>query len=267
MQNLPAALHVAAMSDTGRVREHNEDAVWTGRGVVRDGAWSGSFATDELEGLVLAVADGVGGAAAGEIASRRVAQEMAARIDAASRASPPDDEVLRGVAVEVNDLLLREADRHPDRRGMATTYTAIHVASSATRWLNAGDSRLYGFSRGELRQITRDHTLREETGDPSIPGNIITNCFGTEEGFRVDIAPLDLSGSALFLLCSDGLSDYADMDRAAAVLGETFDECERSDDPQGCRDVLERSARTLVDLALNGGGGDNVSLLIALPRS
>lgn len=265
MENLPAALHVAAMSDTGRVRDHNEDAVWTGRGVVREGSWSGTFGADEVDGLVLAVADGVGGAAAGEVASRWVALEMAARIAAASRESAPDDVVIRGVAMEVNSALLREADRRPDRRGMATTYTAVHLSSSATRWLNAGDSRLYTFTDGALRQVTRDHTLREEMGDPSIPGNIITNCFGTGDGFRVDIAPLELSGAELLLICSDGLSDYADMDRAATLLGETAECARRADGAGAAVDILERTAQMLVELALNGGGGDNVSVLIARP--
>ena len=112
-----------------------------------------------------------------------------------------------------------------------------------------------------MEQISRDHTLREERGDPSIPGNIITNCFGMPDDFRLDVGVLDPGGCDAMLLCSDGLSDYADMSRVGELLRDLPD---RDPDDEDAR-YLEPVARAMLDAALAGGGGDNVTLLIVRP--
>lgn len=270
MVNLPTAIDVAAISDTGRTREQNEDAVWIGDSVFRSDCRSRRIGPDETDGIVLAVADGVGGAAAGEVASRWVAEQMAKRIGAIAgphatasprRAAGVETELKR-VASQVNEELIREGNRRPSRRGMATTWTGIVISSVFTGWMNAGDSRLYCSHGGRVDQVSRDHTLREERGDPSIPGNIITNCFGMPDDFRLDVGALDPGSCDALLLCSDGLSDYADMDRVSELLRDLPDEDE---DENGAR-YLEPIARSMLDEALAGGGGDNVTLLIVRPR-
>ncbi len=269
MQQLPAAIDVAAVSDTGRVRRNNEDAVWMGGGFFRTGVRSARFDLRGRSGPLLAVADGVGGAAAGEIASKRVVEMMANRVTD-DELPEADDELLKRLkqhAESVNRELVADARRQSGREGMATTYTAI-LFGATSLWLNAGDSRLYALRGDEFGQISRDHTLREESGDPSIPGNIITNCFGTAEGFYADGGVLDTDGVDAFLLCSDGLSDYADMSRVAEVLRAVIARHEQDRDavpPDDAAVYLEQAAGAALQLALEGGGGDNVSLLIARP--
>ncbi|MFW5850279.1 MAG: PP2C family protein-serine/threonine phosphatase [bacterium] len=259
MTKLPAAIDVAAISDTGRVREHNEDAVWLGDRFFRSGLQTSRFEGDEVERLVLAVADGVGGAAAGEVASRFVAERMAARLAAADAPETFEEleEFVQAVAAEVNASLEAEASTDPERAGMATTYTGLFLTSAACVWMNAGDSRVYALRDGVLRQLNVDHTLRQELNDPSIPGNIITNCYGHQDGFRMDVGSVDLEDADLYIVCSDGLSDYADMERATEILARAAVD----GDPERLADAAEQ----LLDLALSGGGGDNVSFLIARP--
>jgi protein phosphatase len=286
MVRLPVAVEAAAASDTGRVREQNEDAVWLGDEFFRTGIRTARYDGDLVNGLLLAVADGVGGAAAGEVASQFVAERMAAAIRELDPAPDRSDlrSELQRLSGRVNDELTHEARRGTGRSGMATTYTGLYFSESACVWLNAGDSRLYALRDGRLRQVTRDHTLREEMNDPSIPGNIITNCYGHQDGFRMDTGVLDPQAADLYLLCSDGLSDYADMDRVTEVLagvgrgeraaslrrapsdGEAGAAAEAAPNPdsESTRD-LEQAARALVELALTGGGGDNVTIVIARP--
>ena len=269
MQHLPAAIDVAAVSDTGRVRRNNEDSVWMGGSFIRTGVRSARFELAARSGLLLAVADGVGGAAAGEVASQRVVEMMADRVAADEFPDAADElmDRLKQYAGAVNRELVAEARRRPDREGMATTYTAVLLGATGV-WMNAGDSRLYALRGDQLVQMSKDHTLREESGDPSIPGNIITNCFGTAEGFYADTGEIDADNADAFLLCSDGLSDYADMGRVADVLRAVIGrhEQDRGDVPPDDAAVyLEHAARAALQLALEGGGGDNVSLLIARP--
>lgn len=268
MYAFPASLDVVGLSDTGRVREHNEDALWMGDHFFRTGSRSRRFSADELVGRLLAVADGVGGAAAGEVASEWVSNQMAERVAAGLAEAADRDlaEILTRIGRDVNGELIEEGSRQPGRTGMATTYTALLFRRDRTLWMNAGDSRLYLFGDGELRQVSRDHTLREETGDPSIPGNIITNCFGTRNEFRLDVGGLDLAGASLAMLCSDGLSDYADMSRVAAVLADLERAGAAPDDEEKALAALEDAAAQLLRLALVGGGGDNVSFMIARPN-
>ncbi len=246
-------LDVAATSDTGLVRRNNEDAIWLVNRFIRSGLHSLEITDIPDDGLLLAVADGVGGAAAGEVASRWVCEQMARRIHEESPvdvAAVPDR--LREIASSVNADLLRVSEADPHRRGMATTWTAVLVFPSRAFWLNAGDSRLYRLAHGELEQVSRDHTLREERGDPSIPGNIISNCFGNAVGFYLDVGEIDLTTCDGFLLCSDGLSDYADLGRAHELV-------RRTEDPR-------TAAQGLLQLALDGGGGDNITLVLARHR-
>jgi PPM family protein phosphatase len=263
MTTLPTTIDIAAISDTGRVREHNEDAVWFGDGFFRSGFRSRRVVEPEIDGLLLAVADGVGGAAAGEVASKWVCEQMAALIAGIHGEERAVLEArLKRTASRVNDELVRQGDRRPGRRGMATTFTGVLFSASWSCWLNAGDSRFYCARNGELSQVSRDHTLREERGDPSIPGNIITNCFGTPDEFYLDVGSLDPFSCDAFLLCSDGLSDYADMARVAGILAEL--PSPPPDDETAA--YLEPAARDILDSALAGGGGDNVTLLIARPH-
>ena len=254
--DLPLRIEVAGLSDVGLIREQNEDALWIDDHMLRDDSESCIVQVPERTNpLMLAVADGVGGAAAGEVASAFVVRHMA-RVCLDDDAGVITSAGLREEADRVNDLLLLEGERRTEWRGMATTFTAIVFAPSCQCWIHAGDSRLYGVSEGSLSQISRDHTLREISGDMSVPGNIIVNCFGSAPRFYVDTGTLTPSRTELYMLCSDGLSDYADMAAVEQELVKTAADPSRS---------LSRCAEDLAELARLGGGADNISLILVRP--
>ena len=220
-------------------------------------------------GVLLAVADGVGGEAAGEVASRYVLEKLGAIVTDA----PGDVELQKlaqwfsDVGAALNASLCEQAEATPGRHGMATTLTGLYIAGTRRCWVNAGDSRLYALSGGKLVQVSRDHTLREVTGNPRIPGNIIVNCFGTKNRFYLDTGVLPADAS-LFLLCSDGLSDYADagqLERIVREAGGVLESGAPGRDGQE-RKALADAARKLVDAALAGGGGDNITAVLVWVR-
>lgn len=251
----------AAASDVGLVRSRNEDGVWLGDNFLRTGHGSVSLdAAAVRRGVFLAVADGVGGAAAGDVASRFVLEEMASFIDDAPHPLMPESAGpwMQQAAAAVNDQLAARGESRDELRGMATTLTGIYFQGPLACWINAGDSRLYALRGGSLTQISRDHTLREMTGDPQIPGNIITNCFGTQNEFYLDVGELLPADDLTYLLCSDGLSDYTEH----ATLDSIVKECAM---PQSLAD-LDAAAARLVTAAKAGGGGDNITCMVVRHR-
>ena len=130
---------------------------------------------------------------------------------------------------------------------MGTTLVALVFLSGEGFRVHAGDSRLYRFRGGLLTQITRDHSLREETGDPSVPANIITNSLGAGEYCFGEVSPLadQVRLGDRFLLCSDGLHDYVNRDRIELAFA-----------------AREGVAAALVKLAHAAGAPDNVSAVI-----
>lgn len=237
---------IAGVSDVGRVRSRNEDGMWLADVFVRTGVRT--RVVEPRDPVVVAVADGVGGAAAGDVASRFVLERFARELPVPRI----DEQAIRATATEVNNALVRQALQNPSHSGMATTLTGVVISESDVYWFNAGDSRLYRV-RDHLTQVSRDHTLRELMGDPSIPGNIIANCFGGESDFSIDVAPLPDEDRCL-LLCSDGVSDYAnptELQEAAALAGDAADVEE-----------LAGVANRVVEAALAGGGGDNATCIL-----
>jgi serine/threonine protein phosphatase PrpC len=257
--DLPVIMDVAAASDVGLVRPQNEDVIWFADHIVRDTSEEQRYRmTERQRGLMVAVADGVGGAAAGEVASAFVARRMAALYLRSEEGEAESlIESLKLIARQVQGELMIEATSNPEYRGMATTYTGVVFSPLGQCWIHAGDSRLYGVHRGEVRQISRDHTLREISGDMSIPGNIIVNCFGCSASFYADAGTLHPATADLYMVCSDGLSDYAPVPQMEAELLQ----CAASPE-----EALSYSVGRLVDLAKAGGGADNISLALIRPR-
>jgi len=172
-----------------------------GGGFLRTGQRSATLVVAAGQSVFLAVADGVGGAAAGDVASRFVLDEMASLIDDAPAPLTTDTAGpwFKQTANAVNDALVRRGESRDELLGMATTLTGIYFGEQATCWINAGDSRLYALRGESLTQVSRDHTLREMTGDPRIPGNIITNCFGTQNEFYLDVGTLSPADDLVYL--------------------------------------------------------------------
>lgn len=241
----------AMLSDPGRVRGYNEDAC----------------AADEDAGLFV-VCDGMGGAAAGEVASEmasRILLEQAGRLAAVkdgseSNADPQVTAWLRESLKAANAAVYRESQRHANRRGMGTTLVALCIAPDArTVWtVNVGDSRCYRLRAGHLEQLTEDHSLVEEQvrigsmtsaeAARSPMRNVITRAVGSHAEVEPDISRLGTEPGDLYLLCSDGLvRELKDQDIQRLLAGGGD---------------LSHMARTLVDEANRMGGEDNITVLL-----
>jgi serine/threonine protein phosphatase PrpC len=230
-------LRCAARSETGR-RANNEDAV---------------FCSPRL----VAVADGVGGAAAGEVASGWAINEMMTLEK--SRLTIALDVALRGAVQRANSALGFLTECRPGLSGMATTLTAVALSNDGDYVIaNVGDSRTYLYRAGELRQVTRDQSLVQElidrgaiTPDQAREHPQRSVVLESLDGARRTIGESDLHrarpGDRL-LLCSDGISDYLTDDEIAEALRT----------PSGAT-----AARQLVDRALDAGSRDNVSAAVA----
>ncbi|GAA1973735.1 hypothetical protein GCM10009798_38680 [Nocardioides panacihumi] len=221
-------------------------------GLVRDGNEDSGFAAPYLQ----LVADGVGGAAAGEVASATTAYVVSAMVAADPGADPAT--LLRRSVAEAH-LQLREGVRRcPEWAGMATTLTAVVAHDGQFHLLHVGDSRAYLLRGGELAQLTDDHTLVQSLIDDGLLSeegaadfafrSVVLRAVSGEAPVEPDVRRLDLSPGDRLLLCSDGLSDLvpADVIRDALLTGD-----------------LEDATAALVDAALAAGGRDNVTCLVA----
>ncbi|MCZ7527900.1 MAG: Stp1/IreP family PP2C-type Ser/Thr phosphatase [Acidimicrobiia bacterium] len=221
-------------TDVGRVREENEDG----------------FLVDERVGLY-AVADGMGGHRAGEVASATALEALRASVAAGS--------AVRDAVLAANAAVHEKAAGDAELAGMGTTLTAATLAAGGTLLVaHVGDSRAYVLRDGELRQVTVDHSLVEElvregrltpeqaTVHPH--RSIITRALGVDAEVEVDLYSVELRPGDRVLLCSDGLTSMVRPDGVATVL-------RREDD-------AERAARALVDTANAAGGEDNITVVV-----
>lgn len=242
-------LHIQAITDTGRVREHNEDRFLLGDDILGEGSQEVKVTLQNTTPYLVAVADGMGGHNAGEVASEMVLLLMREKIRSL-RPGLTDNELASAVeswAVEVHSRVLEEGERLPERKGMGTTLVGVLFYNSLAYYLNAGDSRLYRLRDGYLAQITRDHSLRELAGRDHAPSNIIVNSFGGGADVFIDFAPVSktLFDGDVLLLCSDGLSD---------MLGD--------DEIETIMNTSEEPLLALAAEANNRGGKDNISVVI-----
>ncbi len=241
------------MSDTGRIREHNEDTI----------------GTDSDIGLVV-LADGMGGYKAGEVASgiavrtvmtllkEAVEREDLTLRDPASDLSRPGI-LLRDAINRANKIIYQTARTQPNCEGMGTTVVAGLFFDDKLTVAHVGDSRLYCQRAGELRQVTQDHSLLQELvargfytpeeAQRAASKNYVTRALGVEPTVEVDVTEVPVLKDDLFLLCSDGLSDMIE-DEDIHLTISTFG------------GNLETLARQLVLLSNENGGRDNVSIVV-----
>jgi serine/threonine protein phosphatase PrpC len=227
----------SALTDTGRRRPHNED----------------TFVCDPP---LFAVADGVGGAQAGEIASRLAAAALEAR--------PPGSygtNTLTELILEANSLIYARAIGDPEAAGMGTVVTALLVDEPAGTVAvgHVGDSRAYRIRNGVLEQLTPDHSLvgelvragrlSTEEAEQHPHRSVITRAVGTEPVVEVHTETLDALPGDLYLICSDGLTDLVRDERILELI-ETA-----GDDP-------EVAVQSLVDAANSAGGIDNITVVL-----
>jgi PPM family protein phosphatase len=230
----------AAITDRGLKRPSNEDAFGY-----------------SVEHGVYVVCDGMGGAAAGEIASSLAVDEVMKLLTSRDGANPLPTDAEQAVAA-ANQAIFARAERSNKLSGMGTTMVAL-LASERQAWMvNVGDSRGYQLRKGRLQQITVDHSLVEEQVrlgrlDPvdalrSPLRNVITRALGTQSAVTADIFELETEPGDLFLLCSDGLT---------RELSDTFIESLLS-----VGAPLEELCSRLVSAANQAGGHDNVTCLL-----
>src|SRR5579875_366433 len=230
---------IAAFTHRGRVRRRNEDTVVVGDWISPPDMAEPRAARFSLSApLLCAVADGLGGHRAGEVASRRAAEMFAAAV-----AELTSTEGVVACLGCINDALYRAMADDPARAGMGTTIVGIVLATRMV-WFNIGDSRLYRFRGGELTQVSIDYT----TAAP--PTGMLTQCLGGAmhgAPVRPHVGGFPAAGGLRLLLCSDGLTDMLEDADIADCLSLPPAEA-----------VAE-----LFDLAMRAGGLDNVSIVLA----
>lgn len=229
-----------------------------------------SFLADEKRGI-FAVADGVGGAQAGEVASR-TAMEV---LDEAFRhqVNGSDIEDLMEIAIQrANASIHRMAQEHPKLSTMATTVVALHLDGHRATIGHVGDSRLYRLAPdGELHRETRDHSVVEEevragrmtkeqaAHHPS--RNVISRALGAEDGVEVDMNTLDVEDGTAFLLCSDGITRHIQDDEIRELLGSRMSLEEVCDEMK--RRCYERGAEdNLTAVVVRVGAPENAGVVI-----
>lgn len=237
---------VACKTDLGRVRENNEDK------------FEYFLPEDEAalasRGLVFLVCDGMGGHAAGQIASELTAKTF---IDVyLNHPSTEATVAMAGAVSAANRFVLDVARAVPSRRGMGTTLSGLILLQDQVYTVQVGDSRIYRLRAGEMAMLTQDHTYIEEAIRMGIPlqeealtkyKHVLTRAVGTEDAVNPDIEFHDSRVGDLYLLCSDGLLNHVSDDQIAEVM--------RTHSPS-------EIAWKLVGMALLGGGSDNTTVMV-----
>lgn len=232
-------LSIGASTDVGLRRSLNEDALFVGS-------------------KVLAVADGMGGHAAGDVASA-IAVRRVGELERRDELRPSD---IHEALNSANDDIVQHASSHPDCAGMGTTIAGIAVVtlSGSDHWavFNIGDSRVYRYVDGVTRQATTDHSeVAELVAEGQITPaearlhplrNVITRSLGVDPAQAVDLWVLPPSPGERYLVCSDGLTTEVDDATVSSVLSTVDDPVE--------------AARQLVALANEAGGRDNITVVV-----
>ncbi|NGX54838.1 MAG: Serine/threonine phosphatase stp [Chlamydiae bacterium] len=229
------------MSDIGHVRENNEDA------------WK---AIPKM-GLFM-VADGVGGQVGGQVASQEAVSYLGESFHDLEKG-----EMARTIQ-KTNAWIYQKGQGDPTLRGMGTTICCLYFKNEEAVLGHVGDSRIYLLREGALKQLTKDHSLFGELMSLDIMKpeeakhfpykHVLTKALGTKSTVEPSITTLPVEENDLFLLCTDGLTNYvSDQEIRGILVGE---------------ETLERGGYLLVDLAKKHGGGDNITvLLVKISRS
>jgi protein phosphatase len=251
---LKGKFRCVGMTDTGRVRDHNEDTI----------------GTDADIGLVV-LADGMGGYKAGEVASgiavRTVLGLVKEAVDREDLSSADDESglsrsgiLLRDAIHRANKIIYQTAKTQAHCEGMGTTVVAGLFYDDKLTIAHVGDSRMYRCRAGKLERVTQDHSLMQELvargfytpeeAQRAAAKNYVTRALGVEPNVEVEINEVAVDKDDLYLLCSDGLNDMVEDDDIQLTIN-TF----------GAN--LDLLARQLVLLSNDNGGRDNVSVVLA----
>jgi len=241
-------IETAMGTDKGVVREHNEDAV----------------GGDPSKGLLI-LADGMGGANAGEVASELAIDMLVSQLagELQTTDSTLGNEDLLEVLQSVNQAIFEISQQVPEYRGMGTTLVVGLFRDHFLSYAHVGDSRLYRMREGVLERLTTDHTLIQEIVNAGefasleeavlagVPPNVLTRAFGVEPEVAVDLAETEIQVGDIYLFCSDGLTGMVTDQAMQSILEDP------SRDLMGMVDELIHQACSL-------GGLDNISVILVV---
>lgn len=229
-----------AISDVGRVRSNNEDAF---------------FSTDR-EGVFL-VADGMGGHKAGEVASDMAKNIISAKLMALTSTENLEN-AIRDAFLEANEKVREMAKSSPEKEGMGSTCVVMMLRDQNFYLAHVGDSRIYMYRKGDLKQMTRDHSFVEELFIRGLINenekadhpykNQITRYVGSSQKLEVDTTSGPVWNGDMFLLCTDGLTEMIDVARIKEIFEKNLEPKE--------------TAEILIKEALENGGKDNVTAVV-----
>ena len=236
-------MDIACISDTGLLRENNEDHYL----VMEDYS-------------LFAVCDGMGGHKGGEIASRLAVNCIEEYMLNLVTDNPNDKptSILNAAIYKANRLIWAQGQENPEWHEMGTTITAAILEKKQLAIANVGDSSLYIFRNGKLKKVTRDHTLAEKMVTNGLMkhdekkssgyNHILTRALGVGEEVVIDNFEIQLYGGDLVLLCSDGLTDMLEDYEIETILNQNNN--------------LEKHINTLLEAALKKGGYDNITIIL-----
>jgi protein phosphatase len=234
---------MVSRTNIGLVREINED----------------SLAHFPEHGLAL-LADGMGGHNAGEVASQLILETIAEQLVVQVASPAARRQIVKAVGA-ANDALLEAVSRRPELEGMATTVVLAQFSGDRLIHAHVGDSRLYLLRGSRIEQLTSDHSMAQEMIDQGVfasmeealnagvPPSVLTRGLGIEEHVAVDLGEMVVEAGDVFLLCSDGLSGMVSDQTILATIETAGGD-------------LAQAADRLVELALENGGTDNISLIL-----
>ena len=230
-------------TDPGRVRSHNEDSV--------------TIVSNENKEFVLAIADGMGGHKAGEIASSIAIEHIMNSFYSLETIGSKDDAIewLRIIVKEINDKIFDYSEKNPESKGLGTTLVIAIKTEDYILYGNIGDSSGYVIKNGILHKVTKDHTyvnmlvnsgkLSEESAKNHPQKNLLTRALGANNPVEIDIFDIDTSVKGLFL-CSDGLTNMLTIEQIEKVLNSNLS--------------IEEVVVKLIKKANIRGGDDNISI-------
>lgn len=235
-------LDSTGLSDPGLIRAYNQDCLYI-----------------DPAGRFFIVADGMGGHAGGEEASRIATQEIRSYLEQNWQSPESASQLLEQALSTANQAIITDQQNHPERADMGTTAVVVVIRPGESPVCgHVGDSRLYRLRKSQLQQITEDHTwiakalkIGDITPDEARVHpyrHVLSNCLGREDLKQISVQPLDLKQGDRLLLCSDGLTEELVDDRIASYLRGT--------------PSLKIAAASLVAAANEEGGHDNITVVL-----
>ena len=239
---------ITAASRVGCVRNNNEDMVFAYDKFIRSEAYQTEFMTENVDRFVIALADGMGGHLAGEVASADTLENLRFFVSDMPKGLSVS-EVNKAMEVwleSIHKIITSKGHADLSMEGMGTTLVAVIYYEGKYFWINCGDSRLYRLRDGKLAQLTTDHSLNTLRGEKR-HSNIITNCIGAGcKHTYMDMVEFtdDFRHGDVYMVCSDGLSDMVSDDVIEQMM------------------INGVSANRLCEAAIEKGGFDNVSVCV-----